>query len=1267
MQPGQQNHEQSFIVQGAINSLSHELTQCIPKKLVSKTLHQFFKPSQSSVVKIDPHPPSYQEQTAQKTDALAQLHAETQIALASLGLNQSYAPDPTPRKAGRPPGAKDIYPRCRKGFLKKAEPTAAVKLRLGAEVLDRQRNGSESLMKILKDMSRQYGCSLQLLRRVKKHAVRQQLQEFVATRGLGLHGLRQRGSHLSSSKHVSKSEGKRLPGNRGYLGKTDHHRELWLATKRWAQLEEANGHQLSQSDLLRDFQCRLKAAIQAAETIPDKTVSQQKQLDAWKQKETSLLTNQKAKEKFCQVLMNRCQLVSRSCQRATNMSAEEERKRVVFGWRFFDQALADIASQNSEQISVKDPHDFVVHANETAIVMSDQIPVWLKVEPGKLLTSRVRLELALEQRKHRRQTEAEEAAAAEAAFPRITTIRKSAGKPPRWRVSFIARQAVERYFDASSDPIGRILPSILLVPGTHGRLENISPDGTYIEDESFHTGGQLVERKAGDKAGQHMLSWRKARDARPELFCQLHIWSQPAATADSVIVRWQQELESKEYRQSVNLVDHFAAAWTEEALHTAWILQRLQVGVPAGCTSLVQVTDVGLAAQAKAALNRWKDLARDRMREKARQENTPCQYQVDAVELVQAALSMRAQMVEQNRIEHTVLRTSRQAGWLHFRPDLQKKILVPASRQLWAKKFPEGSDRVGADFLRLRDAWYENGQILPFREEELTDPNLASGFQTEAQYLVNEIEKTMNGLELDMQPAFWLDEAEKTLLDIVYQHPSLRDAEWQSQVDQTVTQLQKVPANQQVSKAKKKKRNLKEMALEWRKTDDHKSAAAALQQIIPHAAKGSASGKIKKKQKKNKKHKKVSSTKKKKKSKKKTLKIQEQAEQHKSSHPMVGKAAMVISTDVPDVFKEALVIVHSVKSDGRVTVQLHDNTFYTLPSLDCVSTDLKSLGSKSVDSKPTDHMHWTEQHKQEIFRLLNGQEAKRMKSGTLLDDPELIVSLVLELVKIDKTFATSAEQRIRLWLPAQSAAAVDFALADQLTGKNSLQAIEELRQTLLAQPHQKNQWMLVCPIHAFNPPHWTMLLIYFEPNSTMISQVQYFDSLPTEPEESRKKAQITLQIVQSAALQPTTDLPPRCNSVRQKDGWSCGYHTVTFVAQTVKNLVGVKQPACTIPMLIAQINRFHKSNQPATTIPAAPPPLPPPPLPPPAETPAQPPPAKAITAKPIAQTETFGCSRCVYSRTGCLSCNPAKAMRYLEKKAAKEKLQSSQDVADKSG
>ena len=71
------------------------------------------------------------------------------------------------------------------------------------------------------------------------------------------------------------------------------------------------------------------------------------------------------------------------------------------------------------------------------------------------------------------------------------------------------------------------------------------------------------------------------------------------------------------------------------------------------------------------------------------------------------------------------------------------------------------------------------------------------------------------------------------------------------------------------------------------------------------------------------------------------------------------------------------------------------------------------------------------------------------------------------------------------------------------------------------------------------------------------------------------------------------------------------------------------------------------------------PPLPPPEQPPPDSSKAEEA-GKTKKKGKVAQTklqlgwdEQFGCSKCKYSKTGCLACNPAKMLRWAEKQAGK--------------
>ena len=168
-----------------------------------------------------------------------------------------------------------------------------------------------------------------------------------------------------------------------------------------------------------------------------------------------------------------------------------------------------------------------------------------------------------------------------------------------------------------------------------------------------------------------MREWRKLRDKSPGLFTGLAVWAQPAAFADSVIHAWLAQREAQEFSQVVRLVDCFAGAWTACSKEACWLLQQLQGCVAPGCTAVSQITDTGLAAPAKAALNREKEELRELLKLKARQEGvqprqfsevrtpTPhpqrkrwgwgCRYFADNATVLRCAASMHLDMVPRQR------------------------------------------------------------------------------------------------------------------------------------------------------------------------------------------------------------------------------------------------------------------------------------------------------------------------------------------------------------------------------------------------------------------------------------------------------------------------------------------------------------------------------------------------------------------------------------------------------------------------------------------
>ena len=55
----------------------------------------------------------------------------------------------------------------------------------------------------------------------------------------------------------------------------------------------------------------------------------------------------------------------------------------------------------------------------------------------------------------------------------------------KYRITVELAQVVRNYFDAELDPVGELAQTLVIVPGTHARLSNISDEGTFLKDEVF--------------------------------------------------------------------------------------------------------------------------------------------------------------------------------------------------------------------------------------------------------------------------------------------------------------------------------------------------------------------------------------------------------------------------------------------------------------------------------------------------------------------------------------------------------------------------------------------------------------------------------------------------------------------------------------------------------------------------------------------------------------------------------------------------------------
>ena len=143
---------------------------------------------------------------------------------------------------------------------------------------------------------------------------------------------------------------------------------------------------------------------------------------------------------------------------------------------------------------------------------------------------------------------------------------------------------------------GSVDVSILLVAGSHARLENISEDGRWVQPETFSLAGKVVHRRAGESVGNIMKSWRAVRLEDPSHFSGLRLWASPTAMVDSIVWAWMQEEEASRFEAEVRVVDALATCWTPASQERNYLQQTVQGAVAAGGAPLLQVTDTSLAS-----------------------------------------------------------------------------------------------------------------------------------------------------------------------------------------------------------------------------------------------------------------------------------------------------------------------------------------------------------------------------------------------------------------------------------------------------------------------------------------------------------------------------------------------------------------------------------------------------------------------------------------------------------------------------------------------
>ena len=207
-------------------------------------------------------------------------------------------------------------------------------------------------------------------------------------------------------------------------------------------------------------------------------------------------------------------------QRLLSISMEEEERRALAGWHSFDQALRLACFDPVENLSdmVADPKAFRDNVEDLVIFMSDQVPMWLKISPGKQLYAAAEVpdiirrgaqESSVQAPRHQLINDEDDD------DPEgLTQLRgENSADQDKYRITVDLEQRVYGWCSDTSDPSFQWGTTSVVFTGAHCRLSNISEDGRWIQTERFHLDGKEVVRLAGnmvpDSFAQSLRSLRQ--------------------------------------------------------------------------------------------------------------------------------------------------------------------------------------------------------------------------------------------------------------------------------------------------------------------------------------------------------------------------------------------------------------------------------------------------------------------------------------------------------------------------------------------------------------------------------------------------------------------------------------------------------------------------------------------------------------------------------------------------------------------------------------
>ena len=520
--------------------------------------------------------------------------------------------------------------------------------------------------------------------------------------------------------------------------------------KAWHQKERSRGHAIDRTDLKDEWLDQLEMDIKLMDASANKfSEKEQKLYDAMKQKQKTLMHGkEKAVEKAVNAMCAKIGARMLVPSRASDLSTKEEHVRAELTWQQIDERIWLAGCANMEELRnwLADPQKFMEGREDTWLVFSDQIPLWVKIGMLKVLyaeyeilsqkdskdSKKVRKErqkkILATRGKDSQKLEQDEAAddfdedmqddaadeveqkdpaAAPAKNQGMGQKRGGDAAGEKCRVTLEARQAVSGYFSGDPTKIkGHILPSVLVLKGKYASLDNIDDNHRFKQTVEFYIGEKKITHKKGQKT-RLMEGIVELRKRMPEIFEGLVVFGQPAAWMDEIIQSWCCQDLGDRIDQCVHQRDLFAAALTDTNKKIMSILGQIPSWIAAKMTAVQQLTDTDFAFPMKAAVKKIKtEMARE-MRNRARLTGESERFKCGNEEIIRIAQGAHKEMVRMNAEQDLVLKGLRRNGMLQYRPNVVEGRLEDCDLDERFADMPVGSHRLKDEWLQNRKDWLD--------------------------------------------------------------------------------------------------------------------------------------------------------------------------------------------------------------------------------------------------------------------------------------------------------------------------------------------------------------------------------------------------------------------------------------------------------------------------------------------------------------------------------------------------------------------------------